>query len=96
MGWIARVADPSEKNEQHDCWETTALEAVRLCDAEPIVDTGTRKLTHVGFCFQVGRKFPLTGERDIVPVIEIYMTLPCPGVGIRISAKYPDEGLVTV
>jgi hypothetical protein len=67
-----------------------------LCNAEPIIDAGTRKLPHKVFGFQVGRELPLTGKRDIMAVIKIYMALPSPEARIRISAQYSDVGLVTV
>lgn len=63
---------------------------------ETAVDPGTGKSTHVIFGFHRGCETSLAGEFKVVPVGEIDMALPGPGVGIAVFPYDRDESLVTM
>ena len=72
------------------------LETVWFCEVEPAVDTVTDEATQIVFRFELRGKTALAGERNIMPVVKVYVAFPRPQVGIQVSAKNPDKGLVAV
>jgi hypothetical protein len=67
-----------------------------LGEAEASIDVIARESAQIVFSLCAGVEASLAAERDIVPVIKVYLTLPGPTVCVSIFPNYPNEGLVTV
>ena len=67
-----------------------------FCEVEPAIDTITKEATHIVFRFELRSETALAGKRNVMPVVKVYMAFPGPQVGIQVSAKNSDKGLVTV
>jgi len=67
-----------------------------LCEAEPTIDAVTRESTQIVFSLYAGVETSLAAERNIVPVIKVYLTFPGPIVCVWIFPNDPNERLVTV
>jgi hypothetical protein len=52
--------------------------------------------THIVFRLEVRVETALAGKGNIVTVIKVDVTFPCPTVSVRISPHHSDESMIAV